>query len=200
MIRFVAAATTGATVTELTISPNPSNFSETIELTALVSSRSGPLNGSVEFYDGERLLGSAALSAGTAVLSVTDLGPGSHVITARYPATGPFLGSISPSVEQVVAAPGSFMLAVMSSGDGSGTITSAPQGIACPDVCAAPFAAGAQVVLTATPAPGSMFEGWSGACTGAGSCTLVFDADISVSAAFRRTAPDLITAVTAPAT
>lgn len=45
---------------------------------------------------------------------------------------------------------------------GSGQVTSAPAGIACPGDCDAPFAAGALVDLIATPAPGWCLEAWSG--------------------------------------
>src|SRR6185503_554423 len=37
--------------------------------------------------------------------------------------------------------------------------------------CAASFASGAAVAFTATPAAGSTFTGWSGGCSGTGTCT-----------------------------
>lgn len=49
---------------------------------------------------------------------------------------------------------------------GSGKITSAPAGIDCGDSCNYAFTKKMTVRLTATPAPGSKFLGWSGACTG----------------------------------
>lgn len=63
-------------------------------------------------------------------------------------------------------------LTVLESGTGAGGVHSSPAGIKCPGICAAAFTAGSTVTLTATPAAGSSFEGWQGACTGSGSCTL----------------------------
>jgi uncharacterized repeat protein (TIGR01451 family) len=67
-------------------------------------------------------------------------------------------------------------LVVTRAGTGTGTVTSAPAGISCGTTCSASLLAGAPVVLTATPAPGSTFTGWSGdaaACSGAPrTCTI----------------------------
>jgi uncharacterized repeat protein (TIGR02543 family) len=79
-----------------------------------------------------------------------------------------------------------FPLAVSTTG--SGTVTSAPAGIACGATCSSSFASGAAVTLTPAPAPGWTFVGWSGACTGAGPCTITMDAPKSVAATFQETA------------
>lgn len=50
--------------------------------------------------------------------------------------------------------------------NGSGAIVSAPSGIQCGSSCSADFDPSVSVVLTATPAAGSAFTGWSGACSG----------------------------------
>lgn len=47
---------------------------------------------------------------------------------------------------------------------GKGTVTSSPSGINCGATCQAGFAKGSVVTLTATPAPGYLFLGWSGPC------------------------------------
>ncbi len=67
---------------------------------------------------------------------------------------------------------------------GAGTISSAPAGINCGATCSATFNQGSSVVLTATPAAGSSFTGWSGACTGTGTCTVAMDAIKNVTATF----------------
>ncbi|MBZ0248778.1 MAG: hypothetical protein K8F93_03895 [Burkholderiales bacterium] len=75
-------------------------------------------------------------------------------------------------------------LSVSRSGTGSGRVTSSPAGIDCGTTCSAQFAAGTSVTLTATPAAGSTFGGWSGACTGTGSCSVAMTSARSVTASF----------------
>ena len=67
---------------------------------------------------------------------------------------------------------------------GNGAVTSSPPGINCGTTCSANFNSGTQVTLTANPAAGASFIGWSGACSGASSCTVTLNAFESVSAAF----------------
>jgi hypothetical protein len=45
------------------------------------------------------------------------------------------------------------------------------------------------VSVTANPEPNCKFTGWSGACTGTGSCSVKMDAPKKVTASFARTAP-----------
>lgn len=67
--------------------------------------------------------------------------------------------------------------------NGSGSVTSSPGGISCPSACSGSFTAGTSVTLTAHPASGSMFSGWSGACGGTGAtCTVALAASDSKSA------------------
>jgi DNA-binding beta-propeller fold protein YncE len=82
-------------------------------------------------------------------------------------------------------------LTVAKSGEGEGTVTSEPAGIACGTACAAEYDAGEEVVLTATPAPGSAFAGWSGDCSGSSSCTVTMSEGRSVSAEFELSAEPL---------
>ena len=84
-------------------------------------------------------------------------------------------------------------LTVTKSGAGSGTVSSSPAGISCGAACSGNFAGGTKVALTATPAAGSTFAGWSGACTGTGICTVTMDAAKTVTATFN-TAPFVATA------
>ena len=66
----------------------------------------------------------------------------------------------------------------------NGTITSNPSGIDCGNTCSASFNSGTSVTLTATPNSGYTFSGWSGACTGAGSCVVTMNSNQSVGASF----------------
>lgn len=75
-------------------------------------------------------------------------------------------------------------LTVTRAGAGTGTVTSSPAGIDCGADCSEAFRLGTQVTLAATPAPGSTFDGFSGAgCSGA-TCTVTMSAARSVTASF----------------
>ena len=88
----------------------------------------------------------------------------------------------------------SFLLSVTAGGTGSGTVTSSPSGINCGATCSASFQQGTQVTLTATPAPGSTFSGWSGAgCPATGTCTVTMSAAESVTATFSPIPPVTLT-------
>jgi hypothetical protein len=71
-----------ATTTSLTSSPNPSTFSSPVTLTATVTPASA--TGSVQFFNGSAVLGTANLSGGTAQLTVTSLPAGADSLTASY--------------------------------------------------------------------------------------------------------------------
>jgi Leucine-rich repeat (LRR) protein len=80
-------------------------------------------------------------------------------------------------------------LTVTLAGTGSGTVTSSPAGIDCGATCSAGFAHGPAVTLTATPAVGSAFTLWGGACTGTtNTCQVPMDGAKSVSAIFTQVA------------
>ena len=82
--------------------------------------------------------------------------------------------------------PAAVSVDVSKAGTGSGRVSSLPTGIDCGHTCSASFHAGTTLKLTATPAPGSRFSGWSGGgCPLIGKCRL--DTGISeqsVTAAF----------------
>src|SRR5690606_185853 len=78
-----------------------------------------------------------------------------------------------------------YALAVAPAGTGSGTVTSVPAGINCGATCSASFDHGTSVTLSATPATGSSFIGWSGACSGS-VCTVSMTAARNVTATFAR--------------
>ncbi len=76
-----------------------------------------------------------------------------------------------------------YKLTVSKSGTGSGTVTSIPSGISCGSTCAANYTSGT-VTLAASANSGSTFYGWSGVCTGTGTCTVNMTAAKSVRATF----------------
>ncbi len=75
-----------------------------------------------------------------------------------------------------------YALDVTKNGTGAGTVAGGP--INCGSTCSANVASGTAVTLTATPAAGSTFGGWSGACTGSGNCVVTMTAARSVTATF----------------
>ncbi|ANB19259.1 lamin tail domain-containing protein [Dokdonella koreensis] len=75
-----------------------------------------------------------------------------------------------------------YLLTVAIEGAGQGLVSG--DGIACPGDCEQRYAAGTAVQLTATPASGFVFGGWSGACSGSAACTVAMSADQNVIATF----------------
>lgn len=69
---------------------------------------------------------------------------------------------------------------ITTAGTGSGTVTSSPAGVNCGSACAASFNVGSTVTLTAIPAAGSIFAGWSAGCGG----SISMNADKTCSATF----------------
>ena len=105
----------------------------------------------------------------------------------RLPSLLPILGCILLLASCTGLVPGSqtpsYVLAVTATG--TGTVTSSPAGINCPTTCSASFAQGTQVTLKAAPGASSMFGGWSGACSGAGACSVTVNAATAVTATFK---------------
>jgi len=80
-----------------------------------------------------------------------------------------------------------FTLTVTKTGNGAGTVTSnqgASGGINCGSVCSASYFDGSTVILNESPDTNSVLAGWSGGCTGTGTCAVTMTADQSVTANF----------------
>jgi List-Bact-rpt repeat protein len=80
-------------------------------------------------------------------------------------------------------------LTVSLAGTGSGSVSSSPAGISCGATCSANFNTGTAVTLSPASTTGSMFTGWSGACSGSGACTVTLNAAASVTATFDSVTP-----------
>jgi N-acetylneuraminic acid mutarotase len=89
-----------------------------------------------------------------------------------------------PSQSKTILVKGPPRLRLGKEGSGAGTVSSTPAGIDCGAGCLAEFAFNQPVTLTASAAVSSTFGGWSGACSGMGSCEVSMDADQVVSATF----------------
>ena len=87
----------------------------------------------------------------------------------------------------------SYTLTLAKAGAGSGTVTSSQAGIACGAACSHAYPNGTIVTLTAAPATGSVFAGWSGGvCTGTGNCIRTIGSNTSVTATFSLV-PEMLT-------
>src|SRR5207245_8166122 len=80
--------------------------------------------------------------------------------------------------------PITYTLGASIAGGQGGKVTSSPVGIDCGATCSASFNAGTPVTLTATPVSGWSFQGWGGACSGTGTCSLTMAANKNVRDAF----------------
>jgi hypothetical protein len=72
---------------------------------------------------------------------------------------------------------------------GTGSVQSTPTGISCPNDCSGTYASGSSVSLRPTAPSGWRFDGWSGACTGMASCTVLLFQNRSVVATFSQPPP-----------
>jgi Divergent InlB B-repeat domain len=77
------------------------------------------------------------------------------------------------------------VLDIQVAGHATGMVSSSDGRVVCPRSCRLELDRGTAVTLTATPpTAGTLFVGWSGACSGTGPCTVTLDADRQVTATF----------------
>ncbi len=123
---------------------------------------------------------SASFTTGMQVTLTPTPTPGTGSIFGGWgglnsPCTG--TGACAPTLNsnQFVTAtflpPATPTFTVVLAGSGTGKVTSSPAGISCPGTCSAGFTSNQEpVTLTATAGAGSVFAGWSGVCSGTGTC------------------------------
>jgi beta-glucosidase len=94
--------------------------------------------------------------------------------------------SQAQSVTATFNPPSLYSLTVTKAGGGTGTVTSSAGGINCGSTCTASLSSGVIVTLTATASSGMSFGGWSGACTGTGTCVVTMTGNQAVTATFNQ--------------
>ncbi len=77
-----------------------------------------------------------------------------------------------------------YAIGVAKTGMGWGSITDDRGKLSCGADCSGTYDLNTPVVLTATPEPGNEFAGWSGACSGTGTCLVTASGVLNVTATF----------------
>ena len=120
---------------------------------------------------------------------VFQLGAGEHILIWRYIKDGSdaagadagWVDSVQWLSEQV-----KYPVNVVTTGNGAGNVESNLPGIACGAVCSAEYVENTNLILAATPAPGSIFVGWSGCDSiSQNQCQLAIQNVVNVSAEFQ---------------
>ncbi len=119
-----------------------------------------------------------------ALLAVFSVGFLADLQIAEASVTSEITVNVEPEPE-----PDPFQLIVNIDGNGSGTVSSDPSGISCPESCIASYPPETSVTLTATADSGSIFSGWSGDCSGTGTCSVTMNSAKNVTATFSLTTP-----------
>jgi hypothetical protein len=135
------------------------------------------LAGKINLYDSH-----PAYPAPQVVLN--GLSPGTCHVLAHAEGDSTYVAADAGLDVPVGANTGTQAVVVYTWGGGSGTVTSSPPAIDCGLACAGNFATGSTVTLSANVPTGSIFDGWSGPCSGIGDCVVSMDAAKTVSARF----------------
>jgi uncharacterized repeat protein (TIGR01451 family) len=92
------------------------------------------------------------------------------------------------------------VLMVTLAGNGTGSVTSSPAGINCPETCSASFPSGTVVMLSEMAGNNSSFGGWSMDCSGTGACSVTMNTNHSVTATFNSNSGNTFNFVPLPGT
>ncbi len=97
---------------------------------------------------------------------------------------GPKIATPEAWFSTASSGPSEELLSISKSGTGSGTVSSSPSGIDCGSTCFYSYEQDTSVTLSASSSVGSTFSGWSGACSGTGSCEVSMTEPKSATASF----------------
>ncbi len=152
-----------------------------------------PVGGAATFAVTVNVIG----SGGAATFAVTVNVIGSGTLTGRLAVGAATADPVPANNVAIVSTPVSAaLLRAVVTGTGNGLLTSSPSGLSCPGTCASLFPSNATVRLNAAASPGSVFTGWSGACTGTGACVITMDKAQAVTATFVPDAGSVVLTVT----
>lgn len=178
-----SCATSAGSFCNLTVTATSNNgFSGTVALTAIPPGPSGVTYGfspsSVSVPAHGTATSTLTATAASSAPSSSCPGSGNYTVVGT---SGTLTQTLSPCV--AVTATGNTLTVTVT---GGGSVTSSPSGISCPGVCSYVYASGS-VTLIETPNAGQTFTGWSGDCSGTGSCSVTMSAPKSVGATFSST-------------
>ena len=163
----------------------------------------GQFTAEIQAFNGVTLLGSFTVKSNTngdaVYIGILDQ-TGSNITSVTFSLTACgsadancVLSDFAVDTVYLDVSSGSFGLSLTLSGTGAGTVSSSPAGITCPGTCSANFNSGTVVTLTETAAAGSTFAGWSGACSGTGTCRVTMSAAKAVTATFNSSSSPAVT-------
>ena len=182
---FVLTACGGTSST----TPPPNNFQLTVAVTGtgtVTSSPAGihcPTTCTASFTAGTSVTLAASASSGS---KFSGFSGGCSGTSCQITVSG----DQSVSATFATASPDSAQVTVAVSGQGA--VTSSPAGINCPSTCSATFDNGTAITLTAAPASGSTFSGFTGDCSGS-TCQLSISSgkNLNVNATFAQGKHDI---------
>jgi Divergent InlB B-repeat domain len=162
--------------------PPPTSFNLTVSTTGNGSGTVSPSPGGTSCG-----VGCYAYSVGTVVQLTAAANAGSTFAGWSGACSSTGACSVTMNQNQTVTASfqtnSSFNLTLFAGGNGSGNIFSNNLGTSCGNGCYS-YPAGTIVQLTETPNVGSTFAGWSGACSGTGTCNVTMNQNQTVTATF----------------
>lgn len=129
-------------------------------------------------------------SCGGSVVVPATLAAGDYYVVVKADADGvvvesnEFNNAAASSTTTAISAAAADSLTVSKAGSGVGTVTSSDDSINCGAKCAGSPASGLTVTLDAVASFGSIFTGWSGACSGTGVCSVTMSSPQTVTAIF----------------
>jgi len=126
-------------------------------------------------------------TGGTDCGNETGVGLGNGRLAISPDGTSLYATGFGDDIAELSRTPVLYTLTASLAGSGAGGISDGTGALACPPTCSHAYTANSPVTLTATPASGSTFAGWSGACSGTGTCQIKMSEEMAVTATFSAT-------------